>query len=316
MMTTAGKKDSVIDNVCEEDSYFYREIDVARMEQAEEGIEEIVTIAQKSIGDESCIVWDAALSFAFYCIDAFSASFWKDKKILELGAGTGVVGILLAKIGATCFVTDLPEVMPLIYKNISLNFQKAEGYQRQVVRNNSCQHVGYGGFNDKIVDNGKFKNIINGNNSINTSDVDDEVNLDIDIKKGKKNNQKNGTENSCNDILAFPLDWSRFSTDVEKSDFDLSEIDILVLVDCLYYQDVLKMLNTSIRQVISLSTKPFFELWISYEVRTDNDKLQIIEDFFHLLSDVLVFETIPLERQSPRYSAEDIVIKIGRLKDK
>lgn len=43
------------------------------------------------------------------------------KRVLELGAGTGVAGLAAARQGAEVFVTDLPEMLPLLAANIGAN---------------------------------------------------------------------------------------------------------------------------------------------------------------------------------------------------
>merc|ERR1719261_2381890 len=43
------------------------------------------------------------------------------KRVLELGAGTGVAGLAAARQGADVVVTDLPEMMPLLSANIRAN---------------------------------------------------------------------------------------------------------------------------------------------------------------------------------------------------
>eukprot|EP01062_Namystynia_karyoxenos_P016029 TRINITY_DN15844_c0_g1_i2.p1 TRINITY_DN15844_c0_g1~~TRINITY_DN15844_c0_g1_i2.p1 ORF type:complete len:361 (+),score=103.20 TRINITY_DN15844_c0_g1_i2:67-1149(+) len=46
----------------------------------------------------------------------------KGRTVLELGAGTGAVGVALAKMGATVCVTDLSWVVPLMRWNVQANF--------------------------------------------------------------------------------------------------------------------------------------------------------------------------------------------------
>ncbi|KAM9319914.1 elongation factor Ts, mitochondrial [Gastrophryne carolinensis] len=64
-------------------------------------------------------VWDAALYLCSY-FEAQQLDF-KGKKIIELGAGTGVVGILLSLLGGQVTLTDLPHALPQIEKNVFAN---------------------------------------------------------------------------------------------------------------------------------------------------------------------------------------------------
>ncbi|KAM5181634.1 EEF1A lysine methyltransferase 3 [Mantella aurantiaca] len=64
-------------------------------------------------------VWDAALNLCSYFEERQLNL--KGKKIIELGAGTGIVGILLSLLGANVTLTDLPHTLPQIAKNVSAN---------------------------------------------------------------------------------------------------------------------------------------------------------------------------------------------------
>ncbi|KAM4613929.1 EEF1A lysine methyltransferase 3-like [Polymixia lowei] len=64
-------------------------------------------------------VWDAALHLCRYFEDqSFDL---RGKRILELGAGTGIVGILAARLGAEVTLTDLPLAVPQLQTNVSAN---------------------------------------------------------------------------------------------------------------------------------------------------------------------------------------------------
>ncbi|KAG9353444.1 hypothetical protein JZ751_018040 [Albula glossodonta] len=64
-------------------------------------------------------VWDAAL---WLCRYFERPSFdLKGKRVIELGAGTGIVGILAARLGAEVTLTDLPHAVPQLQKNVSAN---------------------------------------------------------------------------------------------------------------------------------------------------------------------------------------------------
>ncbi|XP_028854992.1 EEF1A lysine methyltransferase 3-like [Denticeps clupeoides] len=64
-------------------------------------------------------VWDAALHLCRFFEE--SPVDLKGKKIIELGAGTGIVGILAARLGADVTITDLPLAVPQLQSNVSSN---------------------------------------------------------------------------------------------------------------------------------------------------------------------------------------------------
>lgn len=70
--------------------------------------------------DSGSLIWDAGRVLSEYLTDNMSQV--SGKRILELGAGTGVVGLTAASLGATdVILTDKPELMPLIEQNIKAN---------------------------------------------------------------------------------------------------------------------------------------------------------------------------------------------------
>ncbi|XP_047438559.1 EEF1A lysine methyltransferase 3-like [Mugil cephalus] len=64
-------------------------------------------------------VWEAALHLCRY-FEEQSVEL-RGKRIIELGAGTGVVGILAARLGAEVTLTDLPLALPQLESNVSAN---------------------------------------------------------------------------------------------------------------------------------------------------------------------------------------------------
>lgn len=62
---------------------------------------EILKIHQLEVGDVGCVVWDAALVLSKYLEtpDFKNGELLKGKEILELGAGTGCVGLVAANMG-------------------------------------------------------------------------------------------------------------------------------------------------------------------------------------------------------------------------
>ncbi|KAL5015334.1 hypothetical protein ScPMuIL_009604 [Solemya velum] len=86
-------------------------------------------INQCEIGDVGCVVWDAAIVLAKYLEtkDFDCGKKWKGARVVELGAGTGILGIMCASLGADVIITDLPEFLPLMQCNIKENIKKISG---------------------------------------------------------------------------------------------------------------------------------------------------------------------------------------------
>lgn len=81
----------------DENEYFVREID------RNDGC--ALKVKQCFLGDVGCVVWDAAIVLAKYLeteqfYDPSSGvNVWSGRTVLELGAGTGVVGLMVATLG-------------------------------------------------------------------------------------------------------------------------------------------------------------------------------------------------------------------------
>ncbi|XP_056101500.1 protein-lysine methyltransferase METTL21D [Rhinichthys klamathensis goyatoka] len=103
------------------EDYFVREI--------EKNDGSILRMYQCSKGDVGCVVWDAAIVLSKYleteqfCSIQSGVSTWFSKSIVELGAGTGLVGLVASTLGANVTVTDLEDLQPLLKLNIEKNQQ-------------------------------------------------------------------------------------------------------------------------------------------------------------------------------------------------
>jgi predicted nicotinamide N-methyase len=80
------------------------------------------------------VVWDGALLLCAHLARRASDS-WKSKHVLELGSGTGLVGLALAQRGAAVTLTDLAPLLPLLAANARLNAPetKQDGASEQAV---------------------------------------------------------------------------------------------------------------------------------------------------------------------------------------
>ncbi|KAJ1797037.1 Protein-lysine N-methyltransferase efm6 [Coemansia sp. RSA 2399] len=99
------------------------ELDISRTDASP------VRVLQDAAGSAKCgvgsTVWDAGIVLAKY-VDWQTSEGKLDlsgKTVLELGAGTGIVGITLACLQPKCTVvlSDKEELVPLLERNISLN---------------------------------------------------------------------------------------------------------------------------------------------------------------------------------------------------
>jgi len=67
-------------------------------------------------------LWSSAVAMSKFCCWMDTDQSLKGKRVLELGSGTGVVGLTLAKLGAMVTLTDgEPQVLSLLQRNIEAN---------------------------------------------------------------------------------------------------------------------------------------------------------------------------------------------------
>ncbi len=121
----------------EKEEYFERRIEFEAPEvlklfpklSGDEEAQPELKILQKWDSDESGVVWDASLLLAKY-LERLAASkddgskkrsLFSDAKAVELGSGTGFLGLWLAAMGARVLLTDLPSNLELMKRNLKLN---------------------------------------------------------------------------------------------------------------------------------------------------------------------------------------------------
>jgi len=54
-------------------------------------------------------------------MNVFPEGHWKDKYVIEVGSGTGLIGLFLVHVGAYVALTDQNSMLPLIQQNVSIN---------------------------------------------------------------------------------------------------------------------------------------------------------------------------------------------------
>ncbi|KAK7021978.1 hypothetical protein SK128_006312 [Halocaridina rubra] len=88
-----------------------------------EDIDKSLSIYQENEGDVGCVVWDAAIVLAKYLEkQRKNKCMITGFKVLELGSGTGFLGLAAALLGASqVTITDLQKFLPLMAMNIKKN---------------------------------------------------------------------------------------------------------------------------------------------------------------------------------------------------
>jgi predicted nicotinamide N-methyase len=72
-------------------------------------------------GIHSC-VWDGGLALLLYFSQCYAQDNSQRSVVLDLGAGTGIVGLGMTNYGASqVILTDLPDAIPLLEENVELN---------------------------------------------------------------------------------------------------------------------------------------------------------------------------------------------------
>ncbi|XP_056416466.1 protein-lysine methyltransferase METTL21C [Hyla sarda] len=78
-------------------------------------------IIQESIENYGGVIWPAAKALCYFLEEKKDGFNLKDKKILEIGSGTGLVSIVACILGARVIATDLPDLLGNLRFNLSRN---------------------------------------------------------------------------------------------------------------------------------------------------------------------------------------------------
>lgn len=200
-----------------------------------ENIHKTLLFYQNSIGNVSCVVWDAALVLTKYLEKQSTKSpFWlKGLRIVELGAGLGCVGIAAACYGGDVIMTDLPEVVPQLEKTIDLNRAAWS-------------------------------------------------------EKGK--------------ISAVALAWGH-NKPIEL-EFIHQQIDIILMSDCVYYEESVDPLIETLKSLTSKTT----EIILCQEQRDTEKQKAVWKSFMNKLYEDFSASKIPVYEQDELYASPDIVL--------
>jgi len=83
-----------------------------------------ITICEKSGMEIGSSLWPASFAISKYFSErnrGNDSGFFKDKTVLELGAGVGLAGVCAAVLGAKVTLTDRKSVLPILRKTVAKN---------------------------------------------------------------------------------------------------------------------------------------------------------------------------------------------------
>jgi len=233
-------------------------------------------IHQLEEGECGCVLWDAGLVLLHYLLTKTGQQHVKGNIVLELGAGTGAVGLTSILSGAVCAIlTDLPTHISLLVQNILtnlnvLNLSEVCGIQKSYSGSKLSRcHV-----SDKV-----------------TAQL--LVGADV-LCWGKESDAK-----VIMDIIQRVSD-----TCCAKP----TQVTVLI-ADCIYYQEGVDCLLKTIIWLIS-KFSPHIEILCSFERRTIGNKQQVLQTFLDNLENKhqLHVTEIPHSDMDEIYQSEDISI--------
>jgi len=97
-------------------------------------------VAPQDLGNT---IWDGCIVLSKYLTNplVFPSSHWSGKRVVEVGSGTGLVGLACGVLGADVTVTDLPSQLPLLQANIDKNHLQERVKADVLSWGEGCSHL-------------------------------------------------------------------------------------------------------------------------------------------------------------------------------
>ncbi|KAG9325162.1 hypothetical protein KVV02_003579 [Mortierella alpina] len=231
-------------------------------------------------GGVGSTIWDAAIVLAKYLekfdlLTLAAAQSPQSLNILELGAGTGIVGLAAARIlssngaNANIVLTDKENCMPLLQRNIAKNPSSGIDVKAQMLDWEILS--GIKAISPTADTNSHLSNTLTTSSSTTAADAESEA-----ISTGPS-----------------------FAT---ASDLVDKEWDLIILSDCIWVPALYPSLISTLNTLVQPGQKT--QLLIAFEKRNFSEEME----FFALLGKTFRFRDIKPEEQDANYQSEDIYL--------
>ncbi|KAF9198780.1 Methyltransferase-like protein 21D [Haplosporangium sp. Z 27] len=239
-------------------------------------------------GGVGSTIWDAAIVLSKYleCSDilklttSLATPGSPPLNILELGSGTGYVGLVAARIlstkgfqGSKVVLTDKDNVVPLLQRNVEKNASAGIDIKPRILDWETVSGI-------------KAKVEI----SSTKTEEDGSSNSAQSTKTQLNNNNETKSSTATSGTIA------------DVQDLLSIEWDIVILSDCIWVPALYEPLIGTINALIKPESKT--QLLISFEKRNFSEEME----FFALLGKTFRFRDIKPEEQDPNYQSEDIFL--------
>ncbi|KAF9338175.1 Methyltransferase-like protein 21D [Linnemannia elongata] len=245
-------------------------------------------------GGVGSTVWDTAIVLSKYLeksniLATSSATASRSKRttlnILELGSGTGLVGLAVARMlsatgqKAKIVLTDKANVLPLLQRNMEKN--PAEGVELEA---RVLDWEAVSGVKAKAVAKAP------------------------DSEGGKSSSGETVSAAESEAITTSePLSSPVTTTAAEAPNADdivSTEWDLVILSDCIWFPALYAPLSGTLTRLLRPETASFSKLIVAFEKRNFSEEME----FFATLGKSFTFRDVKPEEQDPNYQSDDIFL--------
>ncbi|KAF9149706.1 Methyltransferase-like protein 21D [Linnemannia schmuckeri] len=244
-------------------------------------------------GGVGSTVWDTAIVLSKYLeksniLATSSATASRSKRnilnILELGSGTGLVGLAVARLlsatghKARIVLTDKANVLPLLQRNMEKN--PATGIELEA----------------RVLD----WEAVSG---VKTEVVEKESGLEGD-KSSSKGSVPTTETDSTTASESSPAATTVAPVAPNADDIVLTEWDLVILSDCIWFPALYAPLTGTLTRLLRPGSATSSKLIVAFEKRNFSEEME----FFEMLGKSFTFRDIKSEEQDPNYQSDDIFL--------